>query len=463
MRPLPFASTADRLLRPLRSFHPAAMPALARRNYRLELTTSFFMPFMLTGVETGVAAVTVKNAWEGVVEPGRLDVVVGIVGAAKAFANIASFIWVRLGHARDKVRFTLGLQWLMLVLILGVALMPRTEWGLWGFAIIVVLSRVVWAGYLTFRSTMWRANYARNIRGRVTGKFTTVQVVQIGILGIGFGAAMDASDQAFRVLIPLGCALSLLGMRSWSRLRVRGHKQLLAQEAAQVGFDRPSFNPATLWSVLARDPLYRRYMVAMFLLGTGNLMVPPLLAIIVRERFDMAYLEGILITGSIPMLVMPLAIPIWASYLDRTHVARFRIIHCWVFLASHASLLVALLTGQAAWLYIASVILGVAFGGGALAWNLGHLDFAPPERASQYMGVHVTLTGVRGLIAPFVGIAAYRALESAGHSGAWVFAGSVGLCLIAAWAFVATARAVGAEGVARAEPVETTPPSKTGV
>ena len=47
---------------------------------------------------------------------------------------------------------------------------------------------------------------------------------------------------------------------------------------------------------------------------------------------------------------------------------------------------------------------GLGLGGGALAWNLGHLHFAHPQEAEVYMGVHVTLTGVRGLIMPFVGI-----------------------------------------------------------
>jgi len=52
---------------------------------------------------------------------------------------------------------------------------------------------------------------------------------------------------------------------------------------------------------------------------------------------------------------------------------------------------------------LAQVIIGVSNGGGNLAWNLGHNDFAPPDRAADYMGVHVMLTGLRGCIAPFLG------------------------------------------------------------
>ena len=53
-------------------------------------------------------------------------------------------------------------------------------------------------------------------------------------------------------------------------------------------------------------------------------------------------------------------------------------------------------------MYAAVAVRGVAFAGGALAWNLGHNDFARDDNAAQYMAVHVTLTGIRGLAASFV-------------------------------------------------------------
>jgi hypothetical protein len=47
---------------------------------------------------------------------------------------------------------------------------------------------------------------------------------------------------------------------------------------------------------------------------------------------------------------------------------------------------------------------GVSQGGGSLAWNLGHLHFAKADEAEVYMGIHVFLAGVRGLIAPLAGM-----------------------------------------------------------
>jgi hypothetical protein len=57
-------------------------------------------------------------------------------------------------------------------------------------------------------------------------------------------------------------------------------------------------------------------------------------------------------------------------------------------------------------------VLGIAIGGGMLGWNLGHNDFAPEERVGDYLGLHVSLTGLRGLIAPLIGVWCYGMLEA---------------------------------------------------
>jgi hypothetical protein len=71
-------------------------------------------------------------------------------------------------------------------------------------------------------------------------------------------------------------------------------------------------------------------------------------------------------------------------------------------LAVNGQIAAALLT-----LAAARFVLGVARGGGMIAWNLGHNDFASRRLVAVYMGIHVTLTGIRGAFAPFLGILLY--------------------------------------------------------
>lgn len=452
------------MLPPLWSFLPASMPVMARRNYRYELTAAFFLPFLLTIVDSAVIGVVVKNAYEGVIEDTLLNFVVAAISASAAFSNIVSFVWVRLSHGRDKVPFINGLQIGMIVLVGLIGFMPRSVPGMWALAGCVLLARFCWAGFITIRSTIWRQNYSRPVRARVTGKLATVQVLTLAGLGLGLGAAMDADPRWFRVLLPAGCVLSVVGVWAWSRIRLRGRTSLMTQEAASKDDgDAPSFNPVGMVRLLAGDRMFAGYMGCMFLLGLGNLMQTPLLVVLLRDEFKMEYMGGIQITSSIPLAMMPISIPLWARLLDRVHVIQFRRLHSWFFVVSAGITTIAVYSETAWLLWVAAVVQGLAFGGGALAWNLGHLDFAPAHRASAYMGVHVTLTGVRGLIAGFASVGFYEALLGrVAHASTWSYSACFVLCVLGAVGFQVLARHKLRADAALQRPAETAPPTRVG-
>ena len=92
-------------------------------------------------------------------------------------------------------------------------------------------------------------------------------------------------------------------------------------------------------------------------------------------------------------------------------------------------------------LWIGAAIRGIGFGGGVLAWNLGHQDYAPVEKSGRYMGLHVTLTGIRGLIAPAIGMALYSFLKQQGfNAGAIVFLVGAGLSALGGIGFILLAK-----------------------
>ncbi|MDQ7014002.1 MAG: MFS transporter [Planctomycetota bacterium] len=453
----------NRVLFPVRSFLPSSLPMMARRNYRYELLASFFLPFLLSVVDSAIIGVVVKNSYEGIVDGRVLNFVVAVITAAMAFSNIVSFVWVKLSHGKDKIRFINGLQVAMILIVALIGYMPRSAAGMWGLTTCVLLARFCWAGYITLRSTVWKQNYSRNVRARVTGKTATVQVLTMAVLGLGLGAAMDADTDSFRLLLPIGCVLSLVGVWAWSRVRLRGRASLLLEEErSREAGGAPSFNPLRMVRLLTEDRMFAGYMGCMFLLGLGNLMQTPLLVVLLREQFALEYLGGIRITSSIPLAMMPLSIPFWAKLLDRVHVIQFRKIHSWFFVVSCSITTVAVYTNTAGLLMVSAVVQGLAFGGGVLAWTLGHLDFAPAARASEYMGVHVTLTGVRGLIAPFLGVGMYELLlPRVEHAATIAYAMCPTLCLSGAVGFAVLARRKLASD-RRSRPVDTTPPSRVG-
>ncbi|MBX3366407.1 MAG: MFS transporter [Phycisphaeraceae bacterium] len=462
------ARTPMRLVaRALGSFHPRTMPRMARANYRREIAATSMLPFVLAPVEGGIAGVLVRTGFEGLVTEGKisegmLNYIVAVVTASAAFANITSFVWVRASHGRDKIQFLVGALVTMAVLVIMIGLMPRSVMGLYLTAGATVLARVCWAGFLTMRSTVWGRNYPRAERGRLTGKLSTVQVSIVALLGLGLGAMMEWSPDARHVMLPLGAVIGCGGIYMWSRVRVRGREAFKRVERMDTGKDRPSFNPMSIVEVLRTDRKFAWFMLCMFLLGIGNLMVDAPLVIAVREEFGGGYAAGILVMATLPQAMMPLAIPFWARLLDKGHVVKFRAIHAWFFVAATLCLVVAFRFHLWPLVIVGVLIEGIAFGGGVLAWNLGHLDFAPAHKVSQYMGVHVTLTGVRGIIGPFAAVWMYEAFKGrlGVGGGSWVFVVCLVFAIAGSIGFVRLARLMGGDTVVREGPIEATPPSK---
>jgi MFS family permease len=443
----PLQLAIDSLGRAVASFHPKTQPLMLRANYARELAASCFLPFMLGAVEGGVVGVLAKAFFAAEVPQRALNLAVAVLAGAPAFANIISFLWAALSHGRHKIRMLVALQVAAAGCVMAIAFAPRNLAGLLLFTASVVGARMCWSGVVTVRSTVWRANYPRHARASLAGKLATVQAIAMTLAGMGIGVAMRANDEAFRLLYPVAAVSGFAGAWIYSALRLRGHRALLRAESADDRFQGSRVSPLQLRQVLLADARFRRYMTCMFVFGAGNLMVVAPLVIMLKDRFGLDPFSSVMIASAIPTLLMPVSIPVWSRLLDRVHVVRFRAIHSWAFAASTAMLLAGAVTLHVELLWAGAILKGVAFGGGVLGWNLGHHDFAPAQRASQYMGVHVTLTGIRGLLAPMIAVSLYEALEwLRPGAGAWTLALCLGLNLTGAVWFVLMRRTLSGPG-----------------
>ena len=425
------------------SFHPKALPPMLRASYSRELVAWWFLPMMLGAIEGGVISVIVKKAFAEVesINQAQLNFAVAAVGAAPALANITSFMWASLTHGRSKIKFITWLQIATAVAVAAISFVPQTILGLIGLCIAVYAARICWTGVILIRTAVWRNNYPRADRARIAGQLASVQAIVLCVVAFILGLAMDWNEQSFHFLFPIAAAGGLIGTGIYAKVRLRGQKRLARAERSGGSADRPTMNPLSVWRVLKADPHYRRFMRTMFVFGLGNIMLIAPLAIVLQEKFHLGYWPSILITSAIPDIVMPVAIPLWARLLRRTHVVQFRAIHSWAYVTASLGMLIACVTGQVWLLFLTAVFVGIADGGGVLAWNLGHHDFAKDHNASQYMGVHVTLTGIRGLIAPFLGVGIYQVLENwQPGSGVWTFLPCLALNFTGALGFLSMRR-----------------------
>ena len=352
--------------------------------------------------------------------------VLAVISAAPMFGNLSSFFWNKLANARPKVGFALALQALTVFCVLSIALAPVTEPGVVLLVSAVIVSRLFITGIITVRSVVWSLNYPRGQRARTTGQLQIIASLVTVMVSSAVGPLLDSDPGSFRWVYVTGGLVGLLGVAFFAQVQVPGEKRhrVLERRHRTVTDGSRSF-----LGILRRDRNFASYQLSQFLAGCANMLIEAPLVFLVTRELHASYTVSIALTMVIPFTISVVTLPIWARFLDRVHVAEFRARQSVLWVASQLILWFGAFTGSLLWIGISRGVLGIARGGGSLAWQLGHNDFAPQDQLASYMGVHVTLTGVRGATAPFLGMLLYVGwgeFDGLGH-GLFLVAGALSL------------------------------------
>jgi hypothetical protein len=455
---------------------------MVRRNYLYEMRSSFTFP---------LASALAEGSFTGVVASkyfGGGPLLIAVITAAPMFGNILALLWAQLAERRRKVPFINALQ---LGVVLAVALVALT-WFFpidpatghpyaiagWSFAFLIITARVLASGIVTLRSAVWRMNYPRALRGQIISRITSVNNTILSLMVLAAAWMLDFAPQSYAVLYVVIAIISLLGIGQFRRIRVRGEARLLSRASSirPAGIETvalgdagvPSYSRTTrgkpagalrgFWGqlmesmrLLKTDPMFREYQWWQFLLGASfMLMMPSLIYMVSREMTDPMnqYVLAVVVVQLVPMLTGVIFLQVWAPVFDRTPLFQFRVWLGISAITAHSLILWGALADNL-WIVAAGTFMvGIAMGGGQLAWQLGQNTFATRENVGTYMGLHVMLTGLRGMFVPFIGVAIYHALSntlpSAGVSavpgGRWLFLGSVLLCCIGTLGYVRMAQ-----------------------
>ena len=411
---------------------PARPSALAEGIFRREIVPWALLGLALGLVEGATAAVLVKQHFAGVAPALAVNLAVALVSGAPAFSNVLSFVWANLAHGRARVQLIVALQAGFALLVGCVSFASRAAGGLVLTVLSVVAARVLWAGILTVRAAVWSANYPRNVLARITGRLVIVNSIAVACSAALVGWALEARVVDARWLYGGGALAGLLGAWLYRAMRVRREFRLLAAEAASGARSEP-FSLRMLTEILREDPAYREYMLWMGIFGGGTLMLTAQLVLLFSERLHLTSGTQIGLLAVVPLITQPIFLPWWARLFDGSHVVRYRSRQGWAIVLASAAMCAGVFSAWQPLLWVGAVLLGAAQAGANLGWNLGHNDFASVGRAQHYMGVHVTLTGLRGGVAPPLGVLAYMGLE-AGHPGAGEFALALPLAMTLAGA-----------------------------
>jgi MFS family permease len=176
--------------------------------------------------------------------------------------------------------------------------------------------------------------------------------------------------------------------------------------------------------VLKRNSAFFRWEMQFMLYGLAFFIIMTVTPGYLVDGLGLSYSEISVGQVALARLGGVLTLPLMGALHDRHNPASFaaRIF----FLLAFAPLLLAScmwFDGSNLWLFYFSYFLqGVAMSGVMVAWSMSSLVFAGDEDGALYQSIHVSLTGMRGLIGPGIG---WFVKENFGWSVAFVLASAL--------------------------------------
>ncbi|HPF38519.1 MAG TPA: hypothetical protein P5081_14500 [Phycisphaerae bacterium] len=421
---------------------------MARRNYIIELRHLVFWGVFAGMFEGTISSIVVSKTFNAG------DWLITFVMATPMLANLLGGVWGSVLTGRHKLRLFIGFGFAAAVVIASVALAPMSPAGGYVFAAQILLARAFLAGCVTARSAIWKHNYPTAMRGQIAARLQIVRFSMAIAVVLTVGALFDWRPDIYVWIYPSTAFVGGVALLLLRPMRIRGERTEIAA-IHRSRASQPRRQGHTLLApfrqglgVLRDDRDYRRYCVGMMFLGFANIMVMPLMTIIVTKELTLSYKASSTLLEVTPRLLMMVSMLPWARLFDKRGVVHFRISNAiaWTSASVFGGVATFMIHSRdlSSTTFFAAVMLcltlsrvcdGLGKGGGAIAWNLGHLHFARPEQAEIYMGVHVFLTGTRGLTAPFFGTWLYK------QTGAFAFVVAVTLGATGMLIFRSLARA----------------------
>jgi predicted MFS family arabinose efflux permease len=232
---------------------------------------------------------------------------------------------------------------------------------------------------------IWRGTYPQRLRARALGYLRVLQTASGALAAPLGGLLMERIGPG--ALLGLGAGLGMVGATAVSQVRAGSVR------ASQ------SFTPLGSLKVLSDQPEYRGLVAAWVVWGLGVCMAAPLYALVLVDRFEAGYGDiGVLqLVGAASGLVAYLVLGqhldrrggFGASPLGMAMVALVPIVY--------------VVAPSLPMLALAFLLQSVGNSAIDLGWQVTLIARVSDEHRLRYQAVHTSLTGLRGVVAPFIG------------------------------------------------------------
>lgn len=402
---------------PVGIYRRGAHSRVGRYTQRAHLPAAF-----LEGIVQGVLAL---NEFVAKKTMGASDPVITALVMAQPISWFFASYWSNFLVGREK-RSTFLLFGVLGRLSLFLVL---TVHGGIAFAVVIVFATLMVGAITPAQNSLYQANYDIRERGRAYGLSTAWQSVATIGAAVVAGRLYDHDPRMYRWTYTAAAVAGFASCWLFYRIRFRGQHRSAAP-ALGPGLAREMTRKlrspfAGAFTILASDRDFRRYETAYMGYGLAFMMLQPVIPIFLVESLHVDYSQAANARGLVFYSMMVLFSPIFGRLLDRSGPVKLSTL---AFLMLALFPLALMLAGSIQAVYIAFCLYGIAMAAVNVGWTMGPIHFAGSRDSASYMGAHVALVGIRGLIGGPIGMLLFR---STGNARA-TFLGSAALLLTAA-------------------------------
>lgn len=262
-------------------------------------------------------------------------------------------------------------------------------------------------------------NYRQEKFGSLYSVATSINKVMMLVTTFIYGLYLDLDPYAFVYVFPV---LSVLGIFSIFLLSKIEYQEDGEQIFKRSFLDSVKQSFLNMIRILKKNGAYRDYEIGFMFYGFAFMSTKAVITLFYKEALDLNYSSVAFYENGFNILAIVL-LPVFGRLMGKTDPRRF------VMFTYGALALFILFTALTEnfpyyteiWeiqvyytLLIAVVFKGIFAATMALSWSIGSSYFCKREEAGNYQSVHLTLTGMRGMFAPLIGIYFYEIIQFSG-------------------------------------------------
>ncbi len=267
---------------------------------------------------------------------------------------------------------------------------------------------------------VYQDNYPAAQRGSLFSRAFVIRIACATLASYGIGRWMTGSGESSLGVVIVFAICAAGSAMCWASVPSKPLPPSSLQRYPLRGFQ-----------CVVEDAVFRRTLVSWMLMGVGNLIMLPLrVELLARPQPSGSWTAAqiALLTAVIPNVARICTSRFWGWAFDRMDFFTLR----GVLNAGFGLAILAFFSGDSfAWMVVGAVLYGIAGAGGDVVWSLWVTKLAAPEKVADYMAVHTLLTGIRGVVAPWIAFHAINrfSFETIG----WGCAILIGLANLVLW------------------------------